>query len=94
MSEAGYRQALENFCYEIEGLCRAIEAHCPENPEAAAFEFVSKGPIFDKLKDRVRKLDHIAEVIAETYGKTDQEIDADSHTMLKDHAVSFLFKSN
>lgn len=88
--DAGYRQALENYIYHVEGLSKRLEEHSPDDPFAAIAEFMGRGPIFQEMEEEITKLDKIFEVIGTTYGKTPAELDADISTIVAENAIASL----
>lgn len=76
MSTDGYNQAIANYVYEIDRIAIEME-DMPGQYAAKILSLQSRDQIFKVFEERFRNLDMIITVIAETYHRTEDEVEAD-----------------
>jgi len=92
MSEAGYHQALENFVYFSNKLAKQIAA-LPGDPMEKVMSMMARGDVYQEFKEQFDQLDRAAQVIAETYGYTEKEVEQHLEEHFQLHIGDFIMES-
>jgi len=74
MSGEAYNQAIANVAYELNRMTEEVE-QSEGDPFAAAVVFMSGAN--PEIAERAKKIDYIITVIADTYHRTEEQIDRD-----------------
>lgn len=91
MSEAGYIQALENYVFFTNQLAKDIAAE-PGDDIEKVMSIMARGDVWDAFGDRFMNLDALVPAIADTYGYTEQQVDADLNKHFGEHAMEMLME--
>ena len=75
-NDDGYQQAIDNIAYEIDRMSEVIHSSSSNLGEAVV-SMTTRSGSYDLIAEDIPKLDHIFEVVAKTYHKTEAEIDRD-----------------
>lgn len=85
MSALGYQQAIENVAYEIDRLSEEL-FQSGEPITSSMFNLMQEG---QDAHERAKKLDIIITMIAETYHRTEDDVDRDINIAIQQRVLKY-----